>query len=501
MTQAERVSATALRRPSLALIALGVNLAMTLPLALVLNLWQDEAYTLHTTSAGVAYAFTHAISFEQSAPLYFVLLTLWRHFGDSLFFLRLFSVLCIAGSVALVPSLARRYVPKANPVLVTAVVVCNPVVVWAAVEMRPYALIVFLSALLLLTYHQAFAGQRPRAGSTVAYAACVILALYTQYYMAFLIAGQAVTTLFFYRRSLLRFVLAGAAGLVAFAPLIAIVPGQVQNFKDGFAPPSLAHSFVSVSGVLLRYVLPLPFPHAKLIYAVLFFLIAIAIVILRPRFTSSVNGSILVTTACAFILFAVGTYVVGVHVLNRHVASLFLPATLSVFAALSFLRSPSRERAAAVWSGVAIVLSLTVLVQAYGALAKAGDWVRVTAYVRAHETPGEPIAIFEAENALPFEYYYDGPNRVVAVPRAVDFRRYQVAQFVIRSQAQLQTVIPPAPRLWLITAGECTSSNVQFGCATLERFVSQRYAVKSDATFYGSRVRLLERRNSSSAGH
>jgi mannosyltransferase len=474
---------------------------MTLPLALVLNLWQDEAYTLHTTSAGVAYAFTHAISFEQSAPLYFVLLALWRHFGDSLFFLRLFSVLCIAGSVALVPSLARRYVPKASQLLVTAVVVCNPVVVWAAVEMRPYALIIFLSALLLLTYHQAFAGDRPTAGSTLAYAACVILALYTQYYMAFLIAGQAVTTLLFYRRSLLRFALAAGAGLVAFAPLIAIVPGQVQNFKDGFAPPTLVHSFVSMTGVLLRYLLPLPFPHAKLIYAALFFLIALAIVILRPRFTASGNGSILVTTACAFFLFAVGTYIVGVHVLNRHVASLFLPGSLSVFAALSFFRSPSRERAAAVWSGAAIILSLAVLVQAYGALAKAGDWARVSAYVRTHEAPGEPIAVFEAENALPFEYYYDGPNRVVAVPRAVDFSHYQVSQFVIRSEAQLQSVIPPARRIWLITAGECTSANVQFGCATLERFLSQRYAVKSDTSFYGSRVRLLERRNPISAGH
>jgi hypothetical protein len=65
----------------------------------------------------------------------------------------------------------------------------------------------------------------------------------------------------------------------------------------------------------------------------------------------------------------------------------------------------------------------------------------------------------------------------------------------------LQSVIPPARRLWLITAGECTSANVQFGCATLERFLSQRYAVKSDTSFYGSRVRLLERRNPISAGH
>jgi hypothetical protein len=73
----------------------------------------------------------------------------------------------------------------------------------------------------------------------------------------------------------------------------------------------------------------------------------------------------------------------------------------------------------------------------------------------------------------------------------VDFRRYDVTRFVIHDEAELQRVVPPAQRIWLITAGECASENIQFGCATLERFIAQHYRVESDSAFFKSRLRLL----------
>ena len=190
-------------------MALGVNLVITVPLAGILNIWQDEAYTLETTSRGFGYAFTQAIGFEQNAPLYFVVMSVWRHAGDGIFFLRLFSVLCIAGTVLLLPGLARRYVPHVDGVLVAAVVACSPFVVWAAVELRVYALIVLMSALLLRTFFDAFMEENPGKGAAIAYAVCVAVALYTQYYLAFLVAAQGATLLFYNRRAILRYALAG----------------------------------------------------------------------------------------------------------------------------------------------------------------------------------------------------------------------------------------------------------------------------------------------------
>jgi hypothetical protein len=138
-----------------------------------------------------------------------------------------------------------------------------------------------------------------------------------------------------------------------------------------------------------------------------------------------------------------------------------------------------------------LAASTVALGKTYAPLAKPGDWIRATAYLAAHERPHEPILVFEAENALPLAYYYRGPNRIVAIPAGVDFRRYDITRFIIHDEAELQRVVPPAQRIWLITAGECASANIQFGCGTLERFIAQHYRVESDAAFFDSRLRLL----------
>ena len=479
-------------RPSLALLALGVNLAITVPLGALLNIWQDEAYTLQTTGSSFGYAFRHAIGFEQNAPLYFLLMTAWRHAGENIFFLRLFSIVSIAIAVFLVPALVERYVPRANAALVTAAVALNPFVIWAAVELRLYAFVILLSALLLLSYYEAIAAERPSKGAVALYALCIAAALYTQYYLAFLVAAQAVTTVLYHRRSLARYLIAFGAGIVAFSPMLAIVPQQVANFKGGFAPPSLLHAVAGLGGILARYVLPLPV-HANALYVVLLVAAAAAVLIARRAIAPRPNGEILVMTGCAFLLFGVASYVSGVLILDRHAASLYLPATLSVFAVLTLWRRPASDRLSAAFTAVAIVFSLVALARTYHGLAKPGDWIRADAYIQAHERPGEPIVVFEAENALPMAFYYRGPNRVVAIPQGVDFRRYDVREFVIQDEAQLASAMPGQRRIWLVTAGGCHSANLQFGCPALERYVGTRYRVESDASFVGSRVRLLER--------
>jgi hypothetical protein len=472
-------------------MALGANLALTVPLAAVLNVWQDEAYTLQTTSRGVGYAFHQAIAFEQNAPLYFVVMALWRHAGDGIFFLRLFSVLCIAATVLLIPGLARRYVPQVDGILVAAVVACNPFVVWAAVELRVYALIVLMSALLLRTFFDAFVEENPSKTAAIAYAVCVGVALYTQYYLAFLIAAQAATLLFYNRRALPAFVLAAGAAALAFVPMLAIVPGQVQNFKSIFAPPSIVQTCINLAGIGLRYLLPLPLLHAKNAYVVCVVVALLALTFARPSLKAIGRSPIVAMTGFAFAFFAAGTYLSGVHVLDRHAASLYVPVTLTIFAVLTTARFANRRRAVLLWSALVMALSLFTLVWTYRHLAKPGDWARAAAYLQARERPGEPIAVFEAENALPLAYYYGGPNRIVPIPHAVDFQRYDIRRFVIRDEAGLQATLPVRGRIWLVTSGDCASANVQFGCHQLEDFIARRYRVESNAQFFGTRIRLI----------
>ena len=79
-----------------------LHLALTLFLAYRLNIWVDEAFSLHTSGRGVGYALHQALHFELQAPLYFVLLSAWRKIDSSIFFARLLSVASVALSLKVI---------------------------------------------------------------------------------------------------------------------------------------------------------------------------------------------------------------------------------------------------------------------------------------------------------------------------------------------------------------------------------------------------------------
>lgn len=497
MAATARLSLVRERPGLLALAASALQLLITLPLAYILNIWQDDAYTLHSTTSTVAYAFHEAVGFEQNAPLYFVLMDLWRHLDQSAFFARLFSVLCAAGVVALTPKIAQRYLPSIDARLVTFGVAINPFLIWAALEIRVYALIVLVSAFLLLTCYDAFISDKLSRPAPWYFAAWVCVALYTQYYLAFLIVALGAYVLVAHRQALVRFIVFCAIGSLAFLPLLIFLPGEVSSFRGEFAAPTFIETLKWLTGILVaHYVLPLQFiGHRKLIYAAIAVIGAVLIVLARRRFAASGDYAAILLLGVGYAVFAIVTNAAGVRILTRHPVSLLLPAIFGPFSMISFLRVPERARAAFVWFCIIVVVGAGSLFATYRFGAKAGDWKRVAAYISRNETPGEPIAVFQAENALPFEYYYRGPNHVIAIPRGVDFQFYDVAAFAVHDQEQLAHEIPSAAkRVWLIKAGWCASANISFGCDIVERYFARHYRVLSTHEFYQSSVRLLVRR-------
>jgi hypothetical protein len=482
-------AATRSRPAALALIACGLFLVITVPLAYILNVWQDDAYTLHSTAGTVSYAFHEAIGFEQNAPLYFVAVDLWRHVDYSAFFARIFSVLCAAAVVLLTPS--------TDPRLVTFTVALNPFLIWTALEIRVYALIVLISALLLLTCYDAFVQDEPRPREMWFFALWVAIGLYTQYYIAFLVVALGAYVFLARRRSIGRFLVACAAGIAAFVPMLVLLPGQVQNFKGEFEVPGLIQSTKWLAGILIaHYVLPLQFmAHRKMAYGGLALLIVISAIAARRWFGRSADFAAIVIIVAGFLTFLFGTHFAGVRILTRHPVSLLLPGIFTPYAVISFLKAPLRSKAALTWFCFAILVSVVSLFATYRSGAKIGDWARVAAYIEQNESPGEPIAVFQAENALPFEYYYHGPNRVIAVPRGVDFKSYNVADFAVHSQAQIAREIPRTARnVWFIKAGWCASANISFGCDIVAQYFARNYRVVSHRAFYQSDVWLLARR-------
>lgn len=471
-------------------VVLALEFAGICALAAILNVWLDESFTLASTSRDVAYAFHEALVFEQNPPLYFVLLTLWRHVNGSDFFLRLFSILCAAGTIALVPGLARRYVPQIDWRVVTLAVAFNPFLVWAALEIRVYALTLLLSAVLLHTYYDAFIASAPRKRAWVAYTIAAVLALYTQYYFAFLIAAQGALLLMRRRAAVARFALSAVIAALALVPMARIVASQVANFREGYAAPSLMRSALTVADIVGHFLLPIAASHASIVYAGAAAVAVVALVVFRRYLTHTGAATAVVLAPLAALCFTLGIFAGGVWVVIRHASSLYVLMWLGLFGLISFFRKEIRPFIAMGWLALALLTSAIALAGTYAHLAKPGDWKRVARYVETHERPNEPIAIFDAENTLAFAHYYRGRNRIVGIPTGVDFDRYDVRRFVLRNDAQLDRSMPRAPRFWLVTVADCTQSRVSLGCSVAERYVT-RYHVFDDRAFFGARARLL----------
>ncbi|HET9029939.1 MAG TPA: hypothetical protein VFN49_07155 [Candidatus Aquilonibacter sp.] len=462
-----------------------------LPLAVVLNIWQDEAFTLHTTAAGIGYAFHEALAFEQSAPLYFVVLAAMRTLGSAVWYLRSFSIGCIAATILCAAPLARRYVPSIDPIYPTLVIAVNPLAMWAALEMRPYALIALCSALVLLTFYDAFLAENTNIGRRALFAGVATIALYTQFYLAFLILGLSAALLAYRRDRMPALLACGAVVALLFAPMLVVVPGQVANFRAPFPHPTLALSSASIAFPVVRYVLPAPVPAKLLIIVVTIALASLAI--FSKASIRSPRWYLPFATLVAAGLFAVVTNAAGVLVLARHVTSLYVPAVLSVFVLIGNLDPFKRLVAARWWSSVAAAFGILAMLITYRPLAKPGDWIRVNHFIRDHERGDEPIAVFEAENALPFAHYYHGPNRIVAIPSGVDFRRYDLAAFIVHAPVQLSRAFPSAKRVWLLRAGGCQADGVTYGCSIVDAFIRTRYRPLLSRSFYGADVYLLEK--------
>jgi hypothetical protein len=479
-----------------------LHLGITITLSYLLNIWIDEAFTFHTTGKDLSYAFNQALRFELQPPLYFILLNLWRKLNYSIFFARLFSVLCAGLTLYTVAQLSRRYLREVSPAWIVAAVAFNPFLIWAAVEMRVYALVLLLSALLLLLFFDGFLKDKPQLISRLFYVLVSILALYTQYYLGFLLVANAVALLVLRRwRSLLAYLMGMGVVAICFVPMLSIAHSQTLTFtKPAIESSPFRQSLIRIIWLVREYLLPsgpqsLGFFRRWILR--LFFL-AIPVVLIKYRhrvtFHRVAIWTILSVSALAFLMIL---YLAGESALqDRHTALLFLPTILSAFAIITLIAR--RRRGLGIALVIALLFNAASLYETYRPLAKNGDWNRVASYIMASEKPGQAVLVFHGGNALPLSYCYKGMNVIVPLPRGDSFETYDVRNYGLKDESEIAAALSSVPgehqQLWLVTYDQCQSFGVDYNCGLLEGYVDKNYNVVSDKAFYQSRVRLLQQK-------
>lgn len=488
------------RRQAVPLILL-CHLLLTLTLAYKLNIWVDEAFSLGTTERGVRYGLRQALNFELQAPLYFLLLSLWRKINASIFFARLFSVACVGLSIKVAAQLARRFFRDVHPAWFVAAVAFNPLVIIVAVDVRLYALVLLLTALLLLAFHDGYLSETPSRRAQVCYVVLAVAALYTQYYMGFLLVANACALCALRRwRALLEYLFGMLVAGLCFAPLLPFIRYQMsahtapmQNRETWF------EGFKFVTWRMKDYLLPPGWDFSLVVRSWILRLCYLGAIYLLYKKRRSLTPQVIVLwtiTIVVALFFLLTARLSGEMLLQiRHTIVLFLPVNLAAFALVLLA---DKKRVLQVWVCLVLLFSLTALFEHYRPLAKYGDWQRVAAYLMSAEQPGQAILVFHAGAALPLERYYAGRNALVPLPRENTFERFDFHDYVLRDEREITAALERAPgddeTIWLVTDGDCGFADLSYHCEMLEDFVNRNYTVEETKYFHGSMVRRLIRK-------
>jgi hypothetical protein len=478
--------------------------AGALVLGWVLNIRFDEAYTLDTTANGPIYAFRRAISFEQQAPLYFVLVSLWRALDSSIFFARLSSIIFYPLFIWVAAETAKLYLRSVNPLLIALVVTIHQQVVWNALDIRLYSMMLLISGILMVLFYDAYLDEgRHQRRYRAAFVAVSIIALYTQYYLGFQLAAGAAVLLVLGRRKMLgRYLLDMLVTAAAFVPMFLVLEGQIGVVANQ-TPVTMTVWDVAVG--LYQRAVPLFLPTgwlpenefrpwiartaAAVVAALAFYKLR------RDRRDEDIALATFVASLGAF--YAAAFYLVGGQAFQtRHMASILLPLVLLSFSAVTTLG----RRYIFVWLAIVLAFHAGALYSTYRPLAKPGDFKNVAAFIMAHEQPGEPIVVFHADAVLPLRYYYKGQNKLVPLPREGDKNTWNPQDSVLADESQVLDVINNArgtsERIWLVDDGWCAHGELSFNCELLENVVSNYFEVEMTEHFLDpTTVRLLKPRH------
>lgn len=502
--------------PAPLLLLLAAYAAFTLYLASSLNLWIDEVYSLSTTSLSIVETIPRALTFENQPPLYFLVLRLWRLLGDSVFVARVLSVLLLLACMWLLGRFASRFGDPASVFCLMFFAVSNPLVIWAAVEIRVYAMALLLITLVLTSFDALL--FRPSEGSgrfSLVHSAYLTLGLYAYPFVGFLVPGNLLFVLAERGQRLRwrRLAISMAAGCVLALPVVywsmEISKGVGETLPNVDPTLSLGggarlvlerleENLVPVYE-LLRLESRMPEGGVSAVYWLTRLLIlglglfAVGDMgawrsLLRDSRARWLVGVLLCVvlaqvTMLAFVKPVASSLRVG---MERHTAFLLVLAfmLLAVVAAHA-----GRAR----WfQGLLItlgVLNCLVLAAEYRIPAKHGDSKRVADFLEANARAEEPILVFPSEEILALRVYFQGANRIEAIPEEPSLERYVPDSLRLTDESQVQKVLDRlgdnTQSLWLVYNRDYKMWGhvLDMGSEYLESYLETEYSTDLEQEF------------------
>jgi len=390
-------------------------------------IWEDESYSLHTSSHNLAEVIKLSNNFEGQPPFYFALLSIWRLLNSSIFFARLLSVVFIACAAYFFKLLISLVTSKTDMRWFVILFLLNPFIVWSALEIRLYALVILLSTVSIYYFLRYFLENKNK----YLYILLIVslIGLYTQYFIAFLIASFAFSILFFKgRKEFFKFCLYFVPVVLLFLPNLIFFSSQLamaENHLSSFSPlKGISHILKTPQDFILGLnIVPVNRYFRWLIKVAFlsFFLVSFFKFLKKNKYSHSlplrIIYLILTSGSIIFILFFIAVPAFSLIYQDKY-CIIILPFFLFLFFVFNWL--PKKN----IFFTILSLYYIFLIIVNYRYPVKSYDFKKVSNYVKAIETEKEPILFYGKTILPPFEYYYYGSNKLYGLPAIIYDKDY-----------------------------------------------------------------------------
>jgi hypothetical protein len=330
---------------------------------------------------------------ENSPPLFFLLAWISAQLGDPSVWIRVPSLVLGTATVPVVYALGRATLGRLAGLIGAAILAVTPFAVFYGVEARPYATMTFFVALSTLALVKAV---RSRSRWWVLYVATGAAAAYTHYTSIFVLAVQALWSLWVLRDRIKEPLIAGAAIVILYIPWLPQLRGKALAVIGGLYPLT----FSRVISDVLRPIPGHPSAPLRAIPTVLGLLVVGACVLaglvaagVRWRATRSRPSAEL----SLVVALALATPI-GLLAYSLLVTDLWLPrglsASMPAIALLVGALLASLPRPLTVLAGAAVLVTLIAgTLRSFDATYARGPFRAIAQYLDRHAGPRNPIAI------------------------------------------------------------------------------------------------------------
>ena len=377
------------------------------------SIWEDEAYSLITSSKSFLNVIKSSYSFEGQPPFYFFLLFLWRKIDDSIFFARLLSVGLIVVSVYYFSRLLNLFFGRVLSRWCIVLFMLNPFTVVYALEVRLYALMICISCLSAYYFILFLFYERPKDLYLLLF--LFLLGLYTQYFFLFFIVALSLVVLIVKGwRSLGKFLLYLIPVGLLFLPNLYFISDQIDLHVNYIGDRFRFYRFFNVlfgsqylfTGLQVADIQP-PWRSCVRVIAMLIFVYCYSRLYLSDSEQSRTIlrrlNIVIIGVILMLVLFASSVEYLDVVFDPRYLASVYVPLMICL-GMFDFLEKRVRVLVAV---GISLYFSIC-LVDYYSLGYKTHNYTEVIRLLGRIDVNGEPWLISSQGLGAPFQVYLKG---------------------------------------------------------------------------------------------